>query len=272
MRGASKLGGRLGGACLLALLAGFSAAAGGDVVIDDANQTRTYDCGGGSAVVNTGDNVLTFKNCGNVVINGGDNQIDAGNAGTITVHGSGNKVTFTEVPGRSRPKIVNMGTDNVVSSAAGTVVKKKDSDAEDLDVALESGALARVLKDGKGQVSVSGDGTVRVEGSKGGSVEMSDNGITARGAKNIVVRENNRTETLDCAGGSASVDGNSSVLTLRGCRKVTVNGNGNKLEVVGAASISLLGNGNEVGWRPGPGGDETKVSDIGKNNVVTRRP
>ena len=269
MKGAFKQGLGLAAACLLVAVRVVTA---GEIVVDDADQTRTYDCAGGNAVVNTGDNVLTFKNCGNVVINGGDNQVDAGTARTITVHGSGNRVTWTKVAGSSGPKVVNMGSDNVVSSSGNIVVRRKDGDsAKDLEAALGT-ALADIRGDGNGQVSVSGDGTVRVEGSGGGTVEVTDSGITARSAKDIVVRENNRTETLDCAGGSASVDGNSSVLTLRGCRKVTVNGNGNKLEVAGATAISLLGNGNEVGWSPGAGGVAPTVSDLGKKNAVTRRP
>jgi hypothetical protein len=108
-----------------------------------------------------------------------------------------------------------------------------------------------------------------VEGSQGGTVEVKDRTVSAAAARDIVVRENGRTETLDCAGGTASVDGNSSVLTLRGCRDLTVNGNGNKIEVAGAATISLYGNANDLGWTPGPGGDAPKVSDLGKKNVVT---
>jgi hypothetical protein len=262
MKLGSRLGLGLGVACLLA-----GGALAGDVIIDDADQKGTYDCGGASAVINTGDNVLTLKNCSRVVINGGDNQVDAGSANSITVHGSGNKVTYS-----GRPKIVNLGTGNLVSAGTGGAgaVSKKSSDPEALGQALE-GALAQAERGGKGEVSISADGTVRVENSRGGAVEVSDAGITARSAKNIVVRENNRTESLDCAGGSASVDGNSSQLNLRGCRTVTVNGNGNKLEVSGAGSISLLGNGNEIAWSPGPGGDAPKVSDLGKKNTVTRK-
>jgi Protein of unknown function (DUF3060) len=267
----SRRSGVLGRAWLAALLAAPVAAAAGDIVVDGSDQHRTYDCAGGSVILNGGDNVLTLKNCAKVVINSADNQVDAGTAASITVDGSGNKVTYTEVPGRGRPKLVNMGTGNVISSSTGAVVKESASDSEDVEAALEGGAV-HVLRDGKGQVTVSPDGTVRVEGSKGGTVELSDRGITARSAKDVVVRENNRTENLDCAGGSASVDGNSSVLTLRACHKVTVSGNGNKLEIVGASSISLLGNANEVGWSPGPDGVAAKISDVGKQNVVTRRP
>jgi hypothetical protein len=267
MKGLARLGLGLAVACLLAIPG--SRVGAGDVVIDDAGQKGTYDCGGGAAVINTGDNVLTLKNCSRVVINGGDNRVDAGAAGSITVHGSGNSVTYTETAGR-RTKIVNMGTENVVSPGTAAVVKKGGSDVEALGAALE-GALAQAERGGKGEVSISADGTVRVEGSRGGAVEVKDGGITARAAKDIVVRENNRTENLDCAGGSASVDGNSGVLSLRGCRKVTVNGNGNKLEVEGATSISVLGNGNEIGWTPGPGGNAPAVSDLGKKNSVTRK-
>jgi hypothetical protein len=268
----SRRSGVLGRACLAALLAAPVAAAAGDIVVDGSDQHRTYDCAGGSVILNGGDNVLTLKNCARVVINSADNQVDAGTAASITVHGSDNKVTYTEVPGRGRPKLVNMGSGNVISSSDGAVAKKSASNGEDIEAALEGGAVEHVVRDGKGQVTVSPDGTLRVEGSKGGTVELSDRGITARSAKDVVVRENNRTENLDCAGGSASVDGNSSVLTLRACRKVTVSGNGNKLEIVGASSISLLGNGNEVGWSPGPDGVAAKISDVGKQNVVTRRP
>lgn len=262
MKGAIKQGGRLAVACLLAT-AGIRAAAAGDIVVSASNQTRTYDCAGGNAVVNGGDNVLTLKNCSKAVINGGDNQVDAGTARAITVLGSGNRVTWTPVAGRG-PKVVNLGGDNVVSASAGGGAKQEDDEGEDLAVL--------VGREGKGQVTVSGDGTVRAEGTRGGAVEVKDGAASARAAQDIVVRENGRTETLDCAGGSASVEGNSSVLTLRACRELTVNGNGNKITVVGATTLSLYGNANEVGWTPGPGGDAPKVSDLGKKNVVTRRP
>jgi len=243
MRNALRQGGRLGVACLLAT-AGIRAAAAGDVVVSASNQTRTYDCGGANAVINGADNVLTLKNCSKVVINGGDNRVDAGTAGVITVMGSGNKVTFTPA-GQRRPKVVNLGTDNVVSSGGGGGAKQKEDQGENLEVA---------------------------EGSRGGAVEVKEGAASARAAQDIVVRENGRTEAVDCAGGSASVDGNSSVLTVRACRDLTVNGNGNKITVVGATTISLYGNANEVGWTPGPGAAAPKVSDLGKKNVVTRRP
>jgi hypothetical protein len=86
------------------------------VVIDDSDERKSYDCRGGAAVVNGGDNVLSFRNCAEIIINGGDNVIDAGVVGAIKVLGGGNRIVWTEAASGKRPRITNLGQGNVVSS------------------------------------------------------------------------------------------------------------------------------------------------------------
>jgi hypothetical protein len=88
---------------------------GGDLVVDEAQVTLTHDCGGGNAIVNTGDNVLTLRNCREVTINGGSNDVTVTGAETIRVPGADNTVTWR--PGRDgrRPRIVNSGTGNTIT-------------------------------------------------------------------------------------------------------------------------------------------------------------
>ena len=243
MKGAWKdATGRVAGACLVVLLAhGASTAA--DVVVLGSDEKRTYDCEGGNAVVNGGDNVLTLRNCATVTVNGGENAVDAGSAHVISVLGSGNRITWTEAPGRGRPKIVNMGTDNVIASSEG---REASADGDDV-----------VISAGSGSVVVKSEGKGRGTGSKG---------------KDVVVLENSRKETLDCGGGTASVIGNSNVLTLRNCSALSVAGNSNRIDAGETPDISVIGRSNQITWTEGPGGTQPTVSNLGQGNVVKRRP
>jgi hypothetical protein len=84
------------------------------VVVNEGDLRRAYDCHGGSAVVNGGNNFLTLRNCRQVVVNGSDNTIDAGTARSIRILGSDNKVTWTAAADGSRPSVSDQGADNVV--------------------------------------------------------------------------------------------------------------------------------------------------------------
>src|SRR5574341_978757 len=83
-----------------------------DIVVG-SDQRRTYDCGGGSATVRGGFNVLTLRNCTRLIVDGGDNTIDAGVVDAIEVAGADNKITWTESADGRRPRIANEGEGNV---------------------------------------------------------------------------------------------------------------------------------------------------------------
>jgi DUF3060 family protein len=229
MKRALRFTGLLACACSLGLLAHGPAAAA-DVIVDTSEEKRTYDCQGGAAVINGGDNVLTLRNCTEVTVNGGDNLVHAGTARTITVLGSGNRVNYTMVEGRGKPKVVNLGTQNEVGS-----IEARQANAE-TDVGVEVG-----------------------------------NDEVASG-KGIVVLQSGQKETLDCGGGPASVVGNGNILTLRNCTEVSVTGNDNHIDAGEASAISVAGQSNQVTWTQRAGGAPPDVSNIGKRNVVKRRP
>jgi hypothetical protein len=91
-------------------------AADDNPIVIHSDERTSYDCRGGTAVVNGGDNVLSFRNCAEIIINGGDNVIDAGVVGAIKVLGGGNRIVWTEAASGKRPRITNLGEGNVVSS------------------------------------------------------------------------------------------------------------------------------------------------------------
>jgi hypothetical protein len=101
----------------LVLAASSASAAGGrPVVINGSEEKKTYDCRGDSAVVNGGENVLTFRNCSQITVNGGDNVIDAGVVEAINALGSGNKITWTETADGKRPVVSSLGQGNSITS------------------------------------------------------------------------------------------------------------------------------------------------------------
>jgi hypothetical protein len=119
-------------AVCLAAARGAAAGEGGDpLVIDGSDHKRAYDCGGRAAIVNGGDNVLSLRKCTELTVNGGDNMIDAGVVGAITATGAGNRITWTEAPDGKRPRIRNLGDDNLITSrpAAATRAPARDRPA-----------------------------------------------------------------------------------------------------------------------------------------------
>jgi hypothetical protein len=278
-KGALRVPGLLAGACLLGLLAHGPASAA-DVIVDRSDEKRTYDCEGGTAVINGGNNVLTLRNCTEVTVNGGDNLVHAGTARAINVLGSGNRVNYTVVVGRGKPKVVNLGTLNVVGSIGAP---QRDAERDEGvavghdEVVIEGSDLDEVLGNvtiggRKGGVTVSPDGTATVEGRDGGRVVAQGGRATVSTEKGIVVLQSGEKETLDCGGGPASVVGDSNVLTLRNCSEVSVTGNDNQVDAGEASAISVAGQSNQVTWTQRAEGDPPDVSNIGKRNVVKRRP
>jgi hypothetical protein len=98
------------GVGVMSVILSRAGAVGAPIVVGAREQKKTYDCKGGVAVVNGGDNVLTFRNCARVTINGGDNTIDVGTAESIVVSGAGNNVTCTPGSDGKRPAITKQGS------------------------------------------------------------------------------------------------------------------------------------------------------------------
>src|SRR6185295_14292602 len=66
-------------------------------------------------------------------------------------------------------------------------------------------------------------------------------------ATDFIIDKNNQKRTLDCAGGSVTVDGNGNALILKGdCRALRINGNDNTVTAEAVAEIETRGNRNKV--------------------------
>jgi hypothetical protein len=245
-----------------------------DVVVG-SDQKRTYDCAGGTATVEGGFNVVTFRNCATVNVKGGDNTIDAGLADTIEVGGADNRITWTERADGSRPRIVEKGSENVITSkrapagAARAAATPAPAPPRTSSAATPSSA---------GHVTATRDG-VRVEGPEGtvtvgagGTVTIREKGAAAPPAGGRVrVDGDGGKADHDCHGASALVNGERNDLTFENCDLVTVNGNANRVSVRGVAAVTLNGGDNTLTWQEAASGARPKITDNGQGNTVTSR-
>lgn len=63
----------------------------------------------------------------------------------------------------------------------------------------------------------------------------------------IVINDNDQTQTFTCNGNSVMINGNNNTITLLGsCGAVTIRGNNNKVSIQSAASITNTGNNNTI--------------------------
>jgi len=90
--------------------------------------------------------------------------------------------------------------------------------------------------------------------------------LPAVAARPVAVAGTGVTETHDCAGGDASVAGDSNTVTLRNCENVRVMGESNSVDAGTASTITVLGAHNNVTWTRGA--REPKVSNLGVSNSV----
>ena len=103
-----------------------------------------------------------------------------------------------------------------------------------------------------------------------GSIDQA--GVHADSARRgTTILTNGGHRSVDCGGEALTVNGNSNVLDVVGCRAVTVAGNGNQLSIRFArpGRLSVIGNRNKVGW-VAPRGVVVRVSNVGTRNAVSR--
>ena len=87
----------------------------------------------------------------------------------------------------------------------------------------------------------------------------------------VKIDKDNQNRTIDCAGGSVTVDGNGNVLVLKGdCTTLRVNGNDNTVTAEVVAEIATWGNRNKVTWAKGAGGKPPKISNPGTGNTIKK--
>jgi hypothetical protein len=254
----------------------WAQATGSVVVLGNNEDKRTYDCRGGTGVVNGDGNVLIFHNCTQITVNGNKNTIDAGVVTTLTVLGNGNNVTWIEEDGK-RPRIVNAGSGNTVSVASGVATAASASAGKTgapparAPAASASGSKTTISPGG---VTVSNSGSTVDIGPGGVTVSGSRSSSTAGPASSsgsLVLNDNRQHRTHDCAGGAAVINSNENILTLRGCSTITVSGNQNTIDAVAPGTLHVDGNGNTLTWTEGPGG-APRIIDNGSGNKVSRKP
>ena len=96
---------------------------------------------------------------------------------------------------------------------------------------------------------------------------------TAFGDK-IVVEKNKKTVEKKCDGNTKVViSGNKNTVTLKGtCASVDVSGNKNVVKLNRVVVLNVIGNKNTVNyWKGAKKGKKTKVTNLGKKNVITKR-
>ena len=105
-------------ALVFALLAvpAIAAADAPDVIINDAGQTATVDCGeGGKVIVNGSANTVTVTGgCAKVQVNGSTNTVMIAAVDKIGVTGTGNTVTWSAGWKKKVAKVARSGVHNTV--------------------------------------------------------------------------------------------------------------------------------------------------------------
>jgi hypothetical protein len=85
------------------------------LTIDEGDQQRAYDCAGGSATVESGENRLTLRRCPELTVNGADNRIVlVGPVRIIRLLGNDNTVEWSEGEGGKQPRVETEGSGNHV--------------------------------------------------------------------------------------------------------------------------------------------------------------
>jgi hypothetical protein len=86
------------------------------LTISDNELEKTFDCGGGSALVEGSDNRLTLTGCAELTVTGGENHIVlAGPVRRIRLLGGDNSVEWSEGEGGGSPKVETPGSGNRVT-------------------------------------------------------------------------------------------------------------------------------------------------------------
>jgi hypothetical protein len=260
---------------------------------------RTVDCEGGTVTITGTSHRLTLRGrCDRVVLSGTGSVVHVESLGRVTVSGVNNRVEWERGLDGNDPRIQKSGINNEVvqvkgggsASSRGSSGSRKGSGSGSVDV----GGGAVVVEDGRDRVTVGSDGVTVESGSgksgrkdkvvvdSGGTTVTVDNssgtvkagGGTVRSsgkAGTLTVAENDQERTYDCAGGTAVIQGNDNVLTLRNCPELIVNGNSNTLTLQGPVRvIRALGNENEITYSQGADGKAPNVESLGSGNNISR--
>jgi hypothetical protein len=278
---------RSGPAWLLGALVGLAWAglAAADENIQGMGVNRTIDCAGRCprVTLSGSGSVLHVEELGRLAVSGVNQRVEwvkglDGAAPRIHNSGIGNEVVQVKAGGSARSSGRSSG--GVQTGPGGTTVESGDAKVtigaggitvEGADGTTTTATTRRGRDKDKVTVTASGGTTVAIDGSAG-TVTVGGTGATARGrAGSVTVIENDQERTYDCAGGTATIQGNDNVLTLRNCPELIVNGNSNTLTLQGGVRlIRALGNENQITWSEGVGGKVPNVETLGSGNNISR--
>jgi DUF3060 family protein len=91
------------------------AAAPRSITVEEGDLNRSYDCAGGGATVEGGENQLTLRRCPELTVSGAENRIVlVGPVRLIRLLGNDNTVEWSEGEGGKAPRIENPGSGNRV--------------------------------------------------------------------------------------------------------------------------------------------------------------
>jgi hypothetical protein len=282
-----------GPAWLLGAVAGLAwmGTAAADEDIRGVGITRTIDCAGGEVRITGTSHRLTLSGrCERVVLSGTGSTLHVESLGRLTVSGINHRVEWVEGLDGNAPRIQKSGIGNeVVQVKAGAAATSRGS----AGTGQGSGTIA--VEGEGGQVTIGGDGvtvqdkgtrrrdkdkvtvnsggtTVAIDGSTGTVTVGGPATAKASGGKaGVTVAESGLERAYDCAGGSAVIQGNDNMLTLRNCPELVVHGNSNTLTLQGGVKlIRALGNANEITWSQGVDGGAPNVESLGSGNNIKR--
>jgi Protein of unknown function (DUF3060) len=95
---------------------GTGAGAPASLTISDTELEKSFDCGGGSALVEGSDNRLTLNGCAELTVTGGENHIVlVGPVRRIRLLGGDNSVEWSEGEGGRSPRVETPGSGNRVT-------------------------------------------------------------------------------------------------------------------------------------------------------------
>jgi hypothetical protein len=260
-----------GPARLLGAVAGlalaWAAAAAADETIQGAGVKRTIDCAGGAVTINgTGHDLTLTGRCPRVVVSGTGSVVHVAELGRLTVSGLNQRVEWVKGLDGAEPAIQKsgLGVEVVQVNGGRAAGARSGSSRSSGGASVQAGPAGTTIESDGSRVTV-GAGGVTVEAADGTPT------TTTRKAGSITVMENDQERTYDCAGGTATIQGNDNVLTLRNCPELVVNGNNNAITLqTGVKLIRALGNGNGITWSQGLGGQAPRIESLGSKNDIKR--
>ena len=92
------------------------------------------------------------------------------------------------------------------------------------------------------------------------------------GKATIALTDSDKTQTIEADGKDVAIEGSHNQITLSGaCHALTINGSHNVVTAEALGSVSTPGNDNKVTWTKAVDGEKPQVTDVGKDNSLSKR-